>query len=213
MDDEVLGCGATIARHVEQSDTVTVVFVANRIYNHAFDPGAFEREKVCAERAREVLGYDRSVFLGLHDERLDACTQDIIIPLEKAAGEADPELVYLCHRGDNNQDHRAVFQAARVVLRPSATPRIRSVLCYEVPSSTEQSPAFPEAGFLPNVFSRISEDQLRKKLAALNEYDREYRPFPHPRSPEAVEALARVRGSQAGLPAAEAFVLYRELRG
>jgi len=212
MDDEVLGCGATIARHIDSGDDVTVVFIANRIYDHIYNAEAHEREIACAHRAKAVLGYNNAIFLGLPDERLDICTQDILIPLERVIAKVDPEVVYLCHRGDNNQDHRAVFHAARVALRPSATSHVSKILCYEVPSSTEQSPAFPEAAFLPNIYYRISEQDLSRKLTALNKYDSETRLFPHPRSPEAVEARARIRGSESGFSAAEAFVLYREMR-
>jgi LmbE family N-acetylglucosaminyl deacetylase len=84
MDDEAFGCGGTIARHVEQGDSVTVCVVANRAYGHIYEPEAMAEEKRAAENARQVLGYERLVFLDLPDERLDSCLQDIIVPLEKA---------------------------------------------------------------------------------------------------------------------------------
>ena len=209
MDDEALGCGGTISRYVNEGHDVHVVFVAHRIYNHTFDKTANERERESTLRAKEILGYQTAIFLDLSDERLDMCLQDIIIPLEKVVQEYMPDVVLLCHRGDNHQDHRAVFHAARVVLRPSATPFIKKILCYEVPSSTEQSPSTPMDYFMPNIFVNI-EKTLTKKMDAIKMYQREGREFPHPRSSRAVEVLAYKRGIESGYNAAEAFMLYRE---
>jgi len=209
MDDEALGCGGTISRYVNEGHDVHVVFIAHRIYNHTFDNSTNEQERESALFAKEILGYQKATFLDLNDERLDVCLQDIIIPLEKVVQNYSPEIVFLCHRGDNNQDHRAVFHAARVVLRPSATPYIKKVLCYEVPSSTEQSPPFSEDAFIPNVYIDIDKT-LPKKIEAIKKYQREGREFPHPRSYRAVEVLAYKRGTESGFIAAEAFILYRE---
>lgn len=209
MDDEVLGVGGVIARHVQQGDEVCVCFVAHRIYNHEFDEQRNEAEKACAAQAKAVLGYGEVVFFDLPDERLDACIQDIIIPLENHVRSLAPEVVYIPHRGDNNQDHRAVFDAARVVLRPAATPYIRRLLSYEVASSTEQSPPTAEAAFLPNSYVNIAA-YLERKLDALRCYQTETRDFPHPRSEEAVRILAQRRGVETGFPAAEAFLILRD---
>ncbi len=212
MDDEVLGMGGTIARHVEQGDEVCVCFVAHRVYGHSFDEGRNRQEILCAEKAKAVLGYKDARFLNLPDERLDACLQDIIIPLEQYFGEIQPEVVYVNHRGDNNQDHQAVFKAAMVVVRPASNHRLRSVLCYETPSSTDQSPPVPEMVFLPNCHINIAR-YLARKLEALECYSTELRQFPHPRSVEGLKTLAKKRGIEGGFEAAEAFVILRDRRG
>jgi LmbE family N-acetylglucosaminyl deacetylase len=209
MDDEVLGMGATIARRVDEGDDVVVCCVACRVYGHRFDEERNRVEMACATRARGVLGYKDLRFLNLPDERLDACLQDVIVPLERCIADVEPEIVYVNHRGDNHQDHRTVFQAAMVALRPAANPRQRALLCYETPSSTDQTPALPEAAFLPTTYVNVSR-HLERKLSALRCYDTESRAFPHPRSPEAVAALATRRGAESGFTAAEAFVVLRE---
>jgi len=209
MDDEVLGVGGTIARHVSEGDDVYVCFIAHRVYDHKYDAAKTRFEVECALKAKKVLGYKEAEFFNLSDERLDASIQDILIPLENYAKKVDPEIVYVCHRGDNNQDHRAVFQAAMVVLRPSANRKIKRILCYEVPSSTEQSPPFKEYAFLPNFYVNI-ERYLRIKVEALRCYKTEKRNFPHPRSEKSIETLAMKRGIEAGFKAAEAFVVVRE---
>lgn len=209
MDDEVLGAGGTIARHVVTRDEVWVCFVAHRVYNHRYDPEKNKVEMDAAEAARKVLGYHQAIFLNLPDERLDACLQEIIIPLESCIAQVQPQIVYVPHRGDNNQDHRAVFQAAMVALRPAANPGIRRLLSYEVPSSTEQAPPVMECAFSPNSYVNI-EQYLETKLRAMDCYGTETRAFPHPRSQEALSITARRRGIEIGFAAAEAFAILRE---
>ena len=209
MDDEVLGCGGTIAKHVSRGDDVCVCFIAHRIYSHRFDAEKYEVEKQHAMHARDILGYRESVFFNLHDERLDAALQDIIIPLERCVAERAPETVYLPFRGDNNQDHRAVYEASRVVLRPSATPFLTAVYMYEVPSSTEQSPPLPENSFMPNYFINIT-DCIDIKIRAFECYETETRRFPHPRSEKSLKVLAQKRGMEIGFEYAEAFMMIRE---
>ena len=111
MDDEVLGCGGTITMHVFNGDEVSVCFVAHRVYNHTLDPEKNEVEKQHSENAKQILGYKQAVYLNLKDERLDACLQDIIIPLENYVNQIKPEIVYCPFYGDNNQDHRALLRA------------------------------------------------------------------------------------------------------
>lgn len=209
MDDEVLGAGATIARRVHEGDEVHVCIVAHRVYDHVFDDAKNRVEMECAERARGVLGYKDLQFLDLPDERLDACLQDVIVPLERCVREIQPDVVYLNHRGDNHQDHRAVFHAAMVAVRPAATLGLRTVLCYETPSSTEQAPPVPETAFLPNAYVNVA-DHLEAKIHALRCYQTEARTFAHPRSEEAVRLLARRRGVESGFTAAEAFIILRD---
>ena len=209
MDDEALGAGGVIVRHVDQGDEVQVCFIANRVYDHRFDEIRNRAEREYALKAKEVLGYKEATFLDLPDERLDACVQEIIVPLEQKIHVLAPEVVYLPHRGDNNQDHRAVFQAAQVVVRPAATSYLRRLICYEVSSSTEQSPSLPEVTFLPNYYVDITA-QIERKVQALACYATELRSFPHPRSPEGVRVLAAYRGMASGFQAAEAFILLRE---
>ena len=209
MDDEVLGCGGTIARHVANGDNLFVCFVAYRIYNHQFNKEKNEIEKQHTLKAKVVLGYKEAVFFELKDERLDASVQDIIILLEKYVDKVRPNIVYVPFMGDNNQDHRAVFDAARVVLRPLATPFINSVYMYEIPSVTEQSPPLLESIFLPNRYVNITE-YIDKKIKAYKCYETEKRDYPHPRSEEALRFLAKKRGTEIGFEYVEAFMVLRE---
>lgn len=209
MDDEVLGCAGAISKHCNQGNKVWVVFIAHRIYNHLFDIKKNNIEKDHALKARRVLGYREAIFLDLEDERLDSSVQEIIIPLEKIVENIKPNIIYIPFRGDNNQDHRAVFDACRVVFRPMVNKFVKIIRMYEVPSSTEQSPPLLENAFLPNYYVDIS-NLMEKKIKAIKCYETEKRNFPHPRSAQAVKILAQKRGTEIGFKYAEAFVTIRE---
>ena len=124
--------------------------------------------------------------------------------------EVQPEIVYIPHRGDINKDHRLVFDAAMVAARPKPGSPIKEILSYETLSETGWSAPFVENAFIPNVYVDISET-LEIKLRAISAYKKELKEFPHPRSLEAISALAKLRGSSIGVGAAEAFMLIREL--
>ncbi len=209
MDDEVLGCGGTISRHTENGDELSVCFIAHRVYNHKFDKTRNDIEKQHAIKAKEVLSYKEAVFFELNDERLDACIQDILIPLEDYILKTKPDIVYCPFRGDNNQDHRAVFDAVRVAVRPSSATFVKRLLMYEVPSSTEQSPSLQESAFLPNCYVNITGD-IDRKIEAFRCYETEKRVYPHPRSEDALRVLAQKRGIEIGFQYAEAFMILRD---
>jgi LmbE family N-acetylglucosaminyl deacetylase len=139
---------------------------------------------------------------------------ELIKPIANQVKELRPQVVYTHHRGDANQDHRAIFAATLVAVRPFGDNPVEQVLCYEVASSTEWGPSFPEWAFLPNVFVDISAT-LETKVEAFKAYretfESELRPFPHPRSPEVVRINAQHRGVSVGMQAAEAFILVRKL--
>ncbi len=209
MDDEVLGMGGTIARHVKAGDRVAVCVVTQRAYGHRYAEKDVLAEKKSAREAAKILGYRDLTFLDLPDERLDEKILSVVIPLEKVILGFRPEVVYTTHRGDNNQDHRAVFQATMITCRSIARHKVRRLLCYEVPSSTEQAPPFPEYAFQPNFYVNIT-GTLPKKLRAARAYRRELRHFPHPRSLQGLKALAQKRGTETGFPAAEGFIQVRD---
>jgi N-acetylglucosamine malate deacetylase 1 len=196
-DDEVLGCGGAIQYHVNRGDSVFVHIVADRVKAHTPDE-AYVRETV--EQAREsarILGAREVFFSHLRDEQLDVRLIDVIVPIESILATVKADVVYVPHEGDTDQDHRAVANACKVACR-----YISKVLAYEVLG--------PTRNFSPNHFIDI-EGYLSTKIEALHAYAGELYPFPHPRSDEALFALAKVRGVQAGFLAAEAFVLLREV--
>ncbi len=210
MDDETLGMGGTIAKHMAAGDDVTVCIACKRAYRHRFSPKIIREEKAAAKRAMKILGYRDIRFLDLRDELLDERLVDVVISFEACVNDVKPSVVYTHHRGDANQDHRAVFQASLIACRTISRHRVQRFLSYEVPSSTDQAPPFPEYAFQPNVYVNISRF-LDRKVKALRAYTRELREFPHPRSTRGIRVLAEKRGMEAGYEAAEACMLIRDL--
>lgn len=210
MDDEVLGPGGTIARHVAAGDAVTVCVACKRAYDHRFDPVLVQEERDAARKAADTLGYADLRFLDLRDELLDERLLDVIVPIEDCVSSVKPAVVYTHHRGDSNQDHRAVFAASMVACRSLGRHTIERILAYEVLSSTDQVPPFPEYAFQPSAYVNIA-GFLDRKVAAMKAYAREVREFPHPRSAEGIEILAKKRGMEVGMMAAEAFAVIRDL--
>jgi LmbE family N-acetylglucosaminyl deacetylase len=205
-DDDVLGCGGTVARLCAHGVAVDVVILASGALSRA--DGTTEEVAALADAARQaakILGTAPPRLLGLPDNRLDSLPLlDIIAPLEAVIHAVQPQVVLTHHGSDLNIDHvrahEAVLTACRPVGRPSP-----AILTFETVSSTEWR---MDGAFNPALFVDISAHWARK-TEALSAYAMEMRPWPHARSPEALEALARWRGASAGLPMAEAFMVLR----
>ena len=214
-DDEILGCGGVLASHAAKGDTVHVLIVAEGATARDARRGPEGREpeltalRASASRAASVIGAEEPRLLGLPDNRLDTLPLlDVIKPIEAVVEAVAPEIVYTHHGGDLNVDHRIVHQAVVTACRPLPRSPVRAIYAFETVSSTEWQSAGD--AFRPQRWVDI-EPFLRLKLQALEAYKAEMRPFPHARSFEAVEALARVRGAAAGLMAAECFMVVREV--
>lgn len=205
-DDEVLGCGATIAKHAIAGDRVHVLILGEGATSRTgASPGAVANLHDAALESGRVLGIESFRFAGFADNRLDTVAQlDVVKWIETELQRVEPHTVYTHHTGDLNLDHAIVGRCAQIACRPIASP-VRRLLAFETLSSTEWNPADP---FVPTWFSDVT-STLEIKLRALAAYVDELRAFPHPRSYEAVEHLARLRGSAAGVAAAEAFALIR----
>lgn len=216
-DDEVLGCGGTIARHHQMGDTVSVLMFTDGVgsRSNAPQPGASEglaERRACAERASTILGVAHLEMLSYPDNAMDTVPLlEIVKAIEAALDRAQPNIVYTHHASDVNIDHRRVHDASIAACRPQPGHVVEQLLFFETPSSTEWRPPASMSCFAPNWFVDIS-DTFSAKLDALRAYAPELREFPHPRSLEAVEHLARWRGASVGLAAAEAFELGRNIQ-
>lgn len=213
-DDEVLGCGGTIARHADEGDIVHVLFLADGVSarGEASAKAARAGREKEAHSAAAVLGVKRVDFLGLPDNRLDGLDLlDIVQSVERVVREFRPSVIYTHHGGDLNVDHRIAHQAVLTACRPQPGEPVFRILCFETLSSTEWGGPAIGPAFHPTWFVSI-EAQLTRKIDALRKYSEELRSFPHARSIEAVEALARLRGCACGMQAAESFILHREIK-
>ena len=216
-DDEVLGCGGTIARHADAGDQVQVLIVAEGATSRQDQRDRLQAGDElftlaqAAQTAGSILGAAGVELLDLPDNRLDSLHRlDLIKRIEQHIDRHQPQLVYVHHAGDVNVDHRRLHEAVVTACRPTPGHPVKRLLSFEVASSTEWQPPGSSSAFQPNWFVDISE-QWQLKRAALEAYASEMRPWPHARSIDAVEHLARWRGAQVGVEAAEAFCLLRQL--
>lgn len=210
-DDETLGAGGTMAWHAARGDTVWVCVLTDGVTSRH---DRVQLQEECARRACDTLGVERLILVGLPDQRLDTlCLLDVISPIEQCIEDFGPDVVLTHFGGDVNEDHRLVARATMVATRPVAGSTVRRVCAFEIASSTDWAPPIPGSVFTPNLYVDIS-DTLETKLTAMKAYadtfHSEVRPYPHPRSMEALTAYAQRHGVAAGLLAAEPFMLLRE---
>lgn len=209
-DDEVLGCGGVMARHAAAGDDVHVVIVT-RGASDLFSDESIEQTRRELRAAHDVLGVRKVEFLDFPAPRLDTVPQqELADSLRDVFRTAAAKTLYLPHRADLHNDHRLIFLASLVAARPIRGSTVKKILCYETLSETEWAAPFGDEAFTPTHFVDIS-DTLEKKLEAVACYRSQLEPAPHPRSVDSVANLARYRGASAGLAAAEAFVLVREI--
>lgn len=210
-DDEMLGCGGTLARLKAQQCDVSIVLLGEgpTSRGEGQDPAVVRgHADSSAMQAAKSLGITDVRHLSLPDNKFDSVPLlDIVQKIEKVKAEIEPDLILTHHAGDMNIDHRITHQAVMTAFRPLPGEKA-SILGFEVLSSTEYAPNNSLPAFLPNVFVNIT-GYLPEKLAALEAYQSEMRQWPHPRSFQGVEHLAHLRGCQCGCDAAEAFVLLR----
>jgi LmbE family N-acetylglucosaminyl deacetylase len=214
-DDEVLGCGGTIAKFTDDGFIVNVAFLADGVFSRAVAPTIRQQEltsrRTAAQKACEILGAKSVSFGDFPDNRLDTIPLlDITQAVEIIIAKHQPDIVFTHHAGDLNIDHRRLHEATVTASRPQQGHSVKTLLCFEVPSSTEWQLPGSAPTFMPNWFVDISAT-LDRKLAALDAYAKELRPWPHPRSLRGVEHLAHWRGATVGVDAAEAFILGRQL--
>jgi LmbE family N-acetylglucosaminyl deacetylase len=209
-DDELLGCGGTAARLAREGHSVYVAILGEGITSrHAqrdgADPENLKSLHGCSQRVADLLGVKELSLHGLPDNRFDSLDLlDVIKVVEELIERWRPTAIYTHHGGDLNVDHQVVSRAVLTAVRPMEGRPVRELYMFEIPSSTEW--AFQQLApvFKPNVFVNI-ESTLSLKLEGMRHYESEVRKFPHPRSPEALTAIAQRWGSVAGYKAAEAF--------
>lgn len=216
-DDEVLGCGGTIARYAAEGAAVSILILANGLSSRAdYDPvrdaPLMKLHHERAERAGRLLGAREVVLAGFPDQKMETVPLlDVTQRIEREIARVEPEIVFTHHGGDLNLDHVITFRATMTATRPMAGRPVKRLYSYEVGSSTEWSFQQFAPPFHPTTFVDIA-PHLEVKIAAMQVYESEARVFPHPRSPEALRAQAQFRGASVGLCAAEAFCCVREIR-
>ncbi|WP_309090538.1 PIG-L family deacetylase [Phenylobacterium sp.] len=214
-DDEVLGCGGTAARLSAEGWDVHILVMAEGATSR--DPERRREARLaelselerCAHEAGSIMGAASVALADFPDNRMDSVDLlDVVKRIEESIRLHQPKRVFTHSSKDVNIDHRVIHDAVIAATRPKPGASVHELFFFEVLSSTEWRPPSSIGPFAPTCFVDIS-DHIGTKTQALEVYTPELVPFPHPRSVEAVEALARYRGATVGVAAAEAFEVGR----
>lgn len=205
-DDEVLGVGGTIAKHVSKGDEVYVCEVT--VGKNKERANLIKKE---ALEAHKILGIKQTYFLDFPVVGLSTVpTIELNRSIHKITQEIKPDIAYIPHKGDMHKDHSVVAESAMVALRPVDSPQVRAIYVYETLSETEWNIPSVDNAFLPNVYVDIT-DTIDKKIEAMRCYQSQLYDYPHPRSLKAIRALSEMRGSTICVQNAESFMLVRSI--
>lgn len=211
-DDEVLGVGGAILKHIAEGDTVDILILGDGELSR--DSGTEDSVKERANQAIQVgkkLGVARVYLEKLPDNQFDSLPLlSIVKVVEKYIEKARPTIVYTHHWADLNVDHKLTLQAVLTACRPQPGFCVKKILAFETPSSTEWEKKRGDSVFTPIEYHNIT-DYIERKIEVLKQYEAEMRSWPHPRSFEGVRTLAKYRGMEVGYEYAEAFEVVRDL--
>ncbi len=209
-DDEVLGCGGTMARLAQAGAQVHVV-IMTRGAPPRFSEDQIDRVMAEARRAHGVLNVTKTHFLNLPAAGLDALPiADVNERLDLLLQAIRPDTLFLPFIGDIHFDHQVAFTAAMVFARPRAPGAPARIYAYETLSETNWYAPGITPAFLPNVYVDISA-HIDTKLEAFQCFASQVKVFPDERSVEALRSLAITRGATVFKHAAEAFMLIRQV--
>ena len=206
-DDETIGMGGTICRHVSRGDRVFVVSMTDGVGGRTGTvTDDIEKRKKSAKRASEILGFEWAEAYSFVDNAMDRVSLlEVVKSVEAVKSSLQPALIYTHSGADLNVDHKITNKAVVTACRPQNSSPVRMLLFFEILSSTEWNFSNENNYFKPNYFVNIAKT-LDKKLAAMRAYKSELRRWPHPRSIDGIKTLSKYRGMSSGLDSAEAFV-------
>lgn len=215
-DDEILGCGGTILKHIDNWDKVSILILGEGITSRDKKRDIKKRRNEIVDLGRKAIKVSEFLDISrLHlgsypDNRFDTVPfLDIVKTIEEFKDKIRPNIIYTHYYNDLNIDHKITFQTVMTATRPIEGETVKEIYSFEIPSSTEWN--FRNNGFSPNTFIDIS-NYIDKKIEAFKIYESEIRKFPHPRSPEAIRVKAKMWGSVCGYMFAEAFILIRNIK-
>ncbi|ACA46590.1 PIG-L family deacetylase [Clostridium botulinum] len=210
-DDETLGCGGTILKHVDNNDEVHWLILTDVLEEYGYSKEHINREYKIVESVKDAYGFKDVMNVGFPAGNIHLISfEKIIDGISEFINKIKPEIIYMPNRSDIHTDHQIAVKAIWSCTKAFRYPFIKKILMYECVSETDAAPALPENVFIPNVFSDITE-YIDKKIEILKLYDSEIGLPPFPRSIDNIMALARYRGSSVSRQFAEAFMLVRDI--
>ena len=206
-DDEILGVGGTMAKYAKQGHEVIVCEVT---------AGDLEDEMVQLQKREAIASHElmnvKTHFMDLPVVGLrEMKTTELNAAFQRHMQELQPDIVFLPHKGDMHIDHRMTIEAAMVALRPVSLPNLKAIYAYETLSETDWNTPSVDNSFIPTLFVDIT-DEMETKLEAMKCHASQLCEYPHPRSLEALQALAMHRGSTVCRKYGEAFMVIREVQ-
>jgi LmbE family N-acetylglucosaminyl deacetylase len=211
-DDEILGCGGTIARLVKEGNIAYSVIlgegITSRYNKREVQKSNNELNELNNQmyKANKIIGIKKVYKFEFPDNRFDTIPLlDIIKTIEKIKNDIRPDIIFTHYKDDLNIDHKITYEAVLTATRPMKNEPVKTIYSFEVPSSTEWK--YP-LNFSPNVFFDISKT-IKEKLNALSVYQSEIKEYPHPRSLKAIKAYAQTWGIKVGFDFVEPFKLVR----
>jgi LmbE family N-acetylglucosaminyl deacetylase len=218
-DDELLGLGASMHRLIKEgSIQAHVVILGEGITSRSDerDVSKWEEElkihRANITSAQKAIGYHGVSIHNFPDNRFDSVPLlDIIKVVEKEKASFMPDVIFTHHGGDVNVDHQRTFQSVITACRPMAAENVTTIITFETPSGTEWRASTDSNHFIPNLFISVEEEDIDAKIKGMESYEFERRPYPHPRSPEALKIRAQYWGVVTGVSFAEAFCLVRSV--
>ena len=209
-DDEILGVGGTIAKYIDEGHDVYVCIVTCG-HPSMFPEDTLEKLRCEVKGSHDYLGVKETFFLELPAVLLSETPKyKVNKKINDVIDYIKPNIVFMPHFGDMHLDHAIVSGATMVSLRPIKEHKIIEVYSYETLSETEWNIPHVSNAFVPNTYVDIS-NYLDRKIKAMSFFTTQLKEFPHPRSLEAIESLAKLRGPTIGVRAAEAFCLIRRI--
>tara|TARA_B100001989_G_scaffold231178_1_gene189695 strand:+ start:6652 stop:7359 length:708 start_codon:yes stop_codon:yes gene_type:complete len=216
-DDEVLGAGGTINKLVKNHRSVIKVIILGEGLTSRSDernPDLYKEElkihKSNIIEAKSILGYQEVNTYDFPDNRFDTVPLiSLIKTIEKEKEMFSPEVILTHHYGDLNIDHQKTFEAVTTACRPLKNETVKTIITFEIPSSTDWQMELNSKQFKPNLYLILDKENVESKVKAMEKYTYEKRNFPHPRSPKAISLLAEYRGMGIGENFAEAFSIVR----
>ena len=219
-DDEILGLGATMHNIIRETNCETrVVILGEGITSRSDsrDTEMWKKElqihRSNIKSATTTIGYGNVSVYDFPDNRFDSVDLlDLVKTIEKEKQDFNPDIIFTHHGGDVNIDHQMTFQAVNTACRPMEQENVRSIITFETASGTEWIASTDPRKFVPNFYFSIEKVDLDAKIKAMESYEFEKRPYPHPRSPEALEIIAKRWGTVVGTQMAEAFCIVRHIQ-
>lgn len=206
-DDESLGCGGTLAKHANNKDSLFWVNVTSPSVDSIFDEIYISKREDAIQNIKFLYNISEIFSLDYRPSSLSSSDlPNLVKDFSEIFKKVKPSIIYAPFWGDAHSDHQIVYNASKSLIKPFRYSSIRSFRIYETLSETNFA---LNDQFRPNLYINIS-DTLEAKLKAIEFYDYEMQPLPFPRNRELIESLAKLRGSESGFNAAEAFMLLKQ---